>query len=365
MFTIHCPALPHTKINSDYLCCAYSQKIAKFARMMHVRGHRVFVYAPEGSNPPCAEMVSVLTTREQESFFGPHTPDKAYDVNWDPNAEHWRLFNGRIIDAIRKRSNPGDIISCAMGCQKPIADALPDLFAVETGIGYLGSFCQYPPCTLPVRRCFESYAILHTVRATDGRDLDGSPMDCVIPNYFDILDFPFSAEKKDYFLYVGRLTRRKGLQIAVETTRKIGAKLVIAGQGAMDWRPGQLTTREECYRGDHLDFVGPVNVERRGWLMAEAKALFLPTQYFEPFGGTAVEAQLCGTPVITTDHGVFNETVEQGKTGFRCRIMSQFLEAAKRLETLDPHYICERARSLYSLDAVAKQFEDYFATFAA
>jgi glycosyltransferase involved in cell wall biosynthesis len=70
--------------------------------------------------------------------------------------------------------------------------------------------------------------------------------------------------------------------------------------------------------------------------MSRAKAVFVPTQYFEPFGGVAVEAQMCGTPVISSDFGVFNETVLHGITGYRCRTLDQYVWAINNVHKLDP-----------------------------
>jgi glycosyltransferase involved in cell wall biosynthesis len=35
--------------------------------------------------------------------------------------------------------------------------------------------------------------------------------------------------------------------------------------------------------------------------MTVARAVFVPSEYAEPFGNVAVEAQTCGAPVIMTD----------------------------------------------------------------
>ena len=48
---------------------------------------------------------------------------------------------------------------------------------------------------------------------------------------------------------------------------------------------------------------------------------------------------MAGTPAITTDFGAFPETVEHGKTGFRCRTLNEFVQAAKARIALDPQYI--------------------------
>jgi uncharacterized protein (UPF0335 family) len=82
--------------------------------------------------------------------------------------------------------------------------------------------------------------------------------------------------------------------------------------------------------------------------------------YVEPFGNVAVEAQGCGTPVISTDWGAMTETVEHGKTGFRCRTFRQFVEAAENVGTLDPCYIRRRAINTYSLGVIGRRYDEYF-----
>jgi 2-polyprenyl-3-methyl-5-hydroxy-6-metoxy-1,4-benzoquinol methylase len=86
----------------------------------------------------------------------------------------------------------------------------------------------------------------------------------------------------------------------------------------------------------------------------------MPTIYTEPFGGVAVEAMMCGTPVVTTDYGVFPETIEHGKTGFRCHTLGDFITGILAAETLDRKYIADRARRLYSTNAVGKMYDTVF-----
>lgn len=341
--TFHIVNLPHTQVTAEYTHCAYTQKVRKFAKMMHDRGHEVIVYGSEDIDVEVTEHVTVITKKEQQRYFGDndHTK-KFFNITWGPNDKHWLHMNNNAIGEIKKRIQPGDFICLIAGiCQKQIADAFPENFSVEYGIGYTGTFSQF--------RVFESYAHLHYVHG-DQRDDNGNFYDTVIPNYYDISEFPLRTKKprEPYFLFVGRLINRKGFHIAQEVCEKLGKKLILAGQGDF-----------EGY-GEH---VGVIGVEERGRLMSNAEAVFVPTTYLEPFGGVHAEALLCGTPVITTNFGVFTETVQNDFNGQRCDVYRDFVNAVKWAENVSQEQreaIQVAAQARFGLDEVAKQYEDYF-----
>jgi glycosyltransferase involved in cell wall biosynthesis len=307
-------------------------KALKLARMMDKLGYVVNLYASTESDfkntVPCV--------------MAPPTA-KVTEPEWSP--KYFEAMNTKAIYEMQKTIQPKDLILLTTGWpQKLIADAFPDNMAVEYGVGYEGTFSPF--------KVFESYAWMHTSYGYRGHgpginsmNLQGSWYDCVIPNYFEIDQFPEGDGSGDYLLYIGRLIELKGVNIAVETAKRTGLRLVVAGQG---------TPPEGCqYKG----VVGP---EERSALMGNARAVLVPSLYLEPFGGVCVESQICGTPVITTDWGAFPETVEQGRTGFRCHTPAEFDAAVTDVLTLDRKYIRDRAISKYSTDAIAPLYDTYF-----
>lgn len=302
--------------------------------MMMSLGHTVYLYGTDGkkNKSQCTKFISC-----GKNIF---TKNNYITADFDVNAAHWVSMNTQVIRNIKKHRKKKDFICLIAGiCQKPIADAFPEMISVEFGIGYSGTFAKY--------RVFESYAWMHSVYAQNksASAVNGNFFDCVIPNYFDVKDFPFSNKKEGYYLFIGRLIDRKGFQIASDVCSHLNKPLIIAGQGTPP---------------KYGEYVGSVNAKRRGELMSKAKAVFVPTIYLEPFGGVASEAMLCGTPVITTDWGAFTETVIHGQTGFRCHTFQDFITAAQKVDTLDYKWIRQYAVGKWSMEVIKHSYQIYF-----
>ncbi len=352
-FRYHVVSLPHTQVTKDYLSCAYTQKVLNFCKMMKSLGHDIFLYASEETDAPVTELIPCITKQEQADFFGAvDTKKDFYPIEWDENLPYWQIMNNKAILEIQKRIQPQDFI-CLIGgtCQAPIARTLKDHMTVEFGVGYKGIFSNH--------RVFESYAWMHHCYGLNKIE-NGMYFDAVIPNYFDPIDFPLAEKKEDYYVYIGRMIPRKGAHIAVEVCGKLGKKLILAGQGVISNENGVIKTAEMEFSGDHVTHIGTVDVKQRGELLSKATAVLVPTQYIEPFGGVHIEAMMCGTPVITTDWGVFTETVTNGFNGYRTRSFQEMLEAMEKVKTLDSKKIRDWAIANYSLERVAQLYEAYF-----
>lgn len=351
MHRLHVVSLPHTHTTKEFSSCAYTEKVRKFCAMMMARGHEVFLYAGERNEAPCTEHIPCIS----ESYRALSLAGKHYTQgSFDSNAPHWRSFNARAIKAISDRSKRRDFI-CLIGgvAQRQIAEAFPTHMCVEFGIGYWGSFAAY--------RVYESYSHMHTsmgAQASNGNDIDPRWFDDVIPSYIDAADFPDESaftypadEFRNYYLFMGRMIERKGWRIAVEACERAGKRLVMAGPG-----------REHAPEGvEHVGEVGPVE---RARLMTGAIALFAPTLYVEPFGTVAVEAMACGTPVLATDWGAFTETVVNGVTGYRCRMLQDFVDKMDAVKSLDRAAIRAHALARYSLPIVGARYDQYFSRLA-
>jgi glycosyltransferase involved in cell wall biosynthesis len=368
-FVFHVVGLPHTTTNGAlHSHCAYSAKNSKFLKMMSRRGHTCIDYSNEGAEVPAGvEHVDIFTEEERAAHFGPHDPQKLYHIVWDPSLPYWREFNARAVERLRPRVKRGDfVLSLAGNCQVgPIGDAFPGSYCgtaqsvmlCEFGIGYYG--------TQSVYRIFESHSHREWVMGrADHKTEDNSS--AVVPNYFDMDEFPLkplrTAKTADiinagpFYLFIGRVIADKGFPEAIEVVDSLrrssvtDARLVIAGQGCAD-----LQNLPEWV----VPF-GSANVVERASLMANAIAVINPTRFREPFGGTAVEAQLSGTPAITTDHGAFCETTP---AIWRCASHRELCTAAERalsLSQVDRLMIRDRAKGLYSLEAVAPLYERVF-----
>lgn len=342
---LHVVSLPHTQTTKAYSTCAYTQKVRKFCDMMSDLGYEVVLYASEDNEAEVSELVTCITKGEQE-LLGFYGPEDYIKIDFNPSGEIWGHFNKNVINAMEKRIGAKDLICIITSSPaEAIVDAFPSNISIEFGIGYSHTLKG------KAHRVFESYAWMHYVYGAEGAD--GNDFDAVIPNYFEPEEFPLGNQDGGYYLFIGRITEKKGYRVAIEVCEKLNKKLVIAGPNT-----------DGTTFPDHVEYVGVVGPKERAKLMGGAKAVFVPTRYIGPFEGVAVEALMCGTPVITTDFGAFTEYVNDGVNGFRCRSFQDYIDAVETIERnkhiLNNWIVRRAAINQFSVDIVSKQYDRYF-----
>lgn len=140
------------------------------------------------------------------------------------------------------------------------------------------------------------------------------------------------VKKGDYYLIISRIVGAKGLDLAVETAKKLNLQLKIVGEPA-----GYYTEYQNLQKSStiNVEFLGRVSDEELVKLYAGARA-FLALSTDEDFGITPIESMLCGTPVIAYNGGGYLETVVDGKTGvfFDHPTVESLSSAIKKFEKL-------------------------------
>jgi glycosyltransferase involved in cell wall biosynthesis len=116
-----------------------------------------------------------------------------------------------------------------------------------------------------------------------------------------------------YALYVGRLSREKGVETLLEAWTKIkGVELRIAGDGPLcretRFMERMISAKNVTYLG-HLDRKGVIEE------LAGSFCLVFPSELFETFGMSVAEAFASGIPTIVSDIGAVREMVREGETG--------------------------------------------------
>lgn len=148
----------------------------------------------------------------------------------------------------------------------------------------------------------------------------------VIPNGVDIRKYrrrenSSILEKyrvmKPYVLFLGRLSRQKGVFDAVEASRRLpkGVKLVLV-TGKADEKGLEEELAKRVNDRENILWVNKMLTEAEVVALCSGCEVFLSPSVYEPFGIMNLEAMACSRPVVSTRVGGIKDVVVDGETGF-------------------------------------------------
>jgi glycosyltransferase involved in cell wall biosynthesis len=115
------------------------------------------------------------------------------------------------------------------------------------------------------------------------------------------------VSQEDYILFVGRLSKEKGIENIAETAKLLsGYNFYIAGNGPDE---------DVLANIDNVKLLGFLNGEELIDCMSKAKVLLLPSVWYENCPLSILEAHCLGVPVITMNSGGMAELVKNGING--------------------------------------------------
>jgi glycosyltransferase involved in cell wall biosynthesis len=162
-----------------------------------------------------------------------------------------------------------------------------------------------------------------------------------IANCHNALEFsvyPMKPHRRDYLLFLGRLSPDKGAHRAVAVAMEAGLPLKIAGKMQEPKEREYFHELVEPHLVDGIEYLGEVTHGEKVELLQNARATLFPIEWEEPFGLVMIESMACGTPVIATRRGAVPEVIEHGRSGIivdHYREMPAALEAADQLDPLE------------------------------
>lgn len=179
------------------------------------------------------------------------------------------------------------------------------------------------------------------------------------------------VEKKDQIVYVGRLSKEKGVDTLINAFKILSVssvysvvknlELIIVGDG--EDRQGL----EEMACGLNVEFVGQKSAGEVRRIMGKSKLSVLPSEWWETFGLTVVESMLQGTPVVVSNLGALPDIVQDGRFGevFEAGNAEACAAAIKRLlSRSDYDEICAAAKreaeTKYSEEANYKRLMEIY-----
>jgi glycosyltransferase involved in cell wall biosynthesis len=132
-----------------------------------------------------------------------------------------------------------------------------------------------------------------------------------VPNFVNADRYVPRYETGNAFMYFGRISREKGLKTLIRAAAAVHAPVVLVGDGP---QIRELRALADELRAD-ISFLGYLSGEPLHSAIRSARAVVLPSEWYENAPLTVLEAYALGKPIIGARIGGIPELVREDETG--------------------------------------------------
>lgn len=325
--------------------------VRALAASLRRRGHEIAVLAPSAS------LRRTVETTDEVTIVG-------YAVPVPANGSVAPLAFGPLAAAGIRRALTAfrpDVLHL----HEPLIPSLSLLALWNAGAPCVGTFHAAAPRSVayraarPIlaraaRRLAVRSAVSEEARGLIARYFPGDY--AITPNGVDLSRYsaasPADLGATKTVLFLGRLERRKGLEVLVQAMtrlRDLGATLVVAGKG-----PEETSCRALAARlGVTVSFIGAPHEDLKPQIFKAADVYCAPGISGESFGIVLIEAMAAGTPVVCSDLEGFRAVAAEAAQLAAVNDAGSLAESLRAVLTDS-----ERARGMSSAGrAVAERFD--------
>lgn len=183
---------------------------------------------------------------------------------------------------------------------------------------------------------YQNYKYLPFISISDSQRIGCKNLNYVSTVYngiwvenFEYQDTPVKDDP--YLTFLGRISREKGVHLAIQLAKITGWKLKIAAKIDRNDLEYYESEVKHLIDGEQIQYLGEIGHKDKVNLLKNAHALIHAVTWPEPFGLTIIEAMACGTPVLALNQGSIPEVILHGVTGY---IENNISDLIKRVDEI-------------------------------